>query len=511
VAGAAPVHPADPWSQRNYDSLTREFPPVGAGSAITLNSSYSINGDNNWGDGDADMSKAEGGRHEDNKNIQNIYVTINDVRTIMRSIVTGVKLDSLLGKAAFHGDVHHDGRYYYLSSSNVSIYPMDRTTKLIVRSGGNPADWSRDTFFIGQINTTHTGDFGFLPYFGDNANYMAIDFRNIPGEALQGAIRNIRLVDPGNNTRSDFYDYEMRLYAQTPADRDILWKVLDYRNEVNRINFRLKKNVIWRNELLHQGIPWIVSPTTDIFYQADEKDAAFILSYLGGKIPGLPWIYENPIHNGKGKVTTPFRTADNISMQDAVVDNNVLRVPVYFNGLTNDPQSTSFNYDKEIIGIENANINVMSDFSNDTKTAVIIADATVRTDAPIAYLLLDKNTTELNATNVRFNGNDAEDVSFKLANSTELNSKYIANSPNPVTNNTTFDVNIPESGNYRVAIYDMKGNLVKTIANGFFNATSVQFNWNTADENGDMVSTGTYIYRLEGDNFSISNNLVIVR
>jgi len=69
------------------------------------------NAPESWGDGDADMSKVSGAKH--NGLPQNRYVTMNDVRTIMRSVATEVPLDSLIGRSAYHGDVNHNGRYFW--------------------------------------------------------------------------------------------------------------------------------------------------------------------------------------------------------------------------------------------------------------------------------------------------------------------------------------------------------------------------------------------------------------
>lgn len=75
-----------------------------------------------WGDGDADLSQAA--RH---KNLpQNRFVTVNDARVIMRSMVTGVPLDSVRKRHAYHGDVNHNGRYWWPRVDSMStIYWRD--------------------------------------------------------------------------------------------------------------------------------------------------------------------------------------------------------------------------------------------------------------------------------------------------------------------------------------------------------------------------------------------------
>ncbi len=62
-----------------------------------------------WGDGDVDFSQA--GKHTGMG--QDRFVTVNDVILILRSVASDRRLDSLRGRPAYHGDVNHNGRYYY--------------------------------------------------------------------------------------------------------------------------------------------------------------------------------------------------------------------------------------------------------------------------------------------------------------------------------------------------------------------------------------------------------------
>lgn len=64
-----------------------------------------------WGDGDVDLSKYKGNKHFGME--QNRFVTVNDAWKLMRSIATRIPLDSVRGRAAFHGDANHTGRYFY--------------------------------------------------------------------------------------------------------------------------------------------------------------------------------------------------------------------------------------------------------------------------------------------------------------------------------------------------------------------------------------------------------------
>lgn len=80
-----------------------------------------------WGDGDVDFSKTKGQKH--NGLPQNRFVTVNDAWLIMRSVATRQPLDSVLFRQAFHGDVNHNGRYFFdydkmvLNPVDLQMYP----------------------------------------------------------------------------------------------------------------------------------------------------------------------------------------------------------------------------------------------------------------------------------------------------------------------------------------------------------------------------------------------------
>lgn len=97
---------------RTSTRLTNEWTPSGGTEKrILFDAELKYNIGEWWGDGDADMSKGFGQRHYEMP--QNRFVTVNDARVIMRSIATKVPLDSVRKRAAFHGDVNHNGRYWW--------------------------------------------------------------------------------------------------------------------------------------------------------------------------------------------------------------------------------------------------------------------------------------------------------------------------------------------------------------------------------------------------------------
>ncbi|MFN3781519.1 MAG: DUF6390 family protein, partial [Candidatus Kapaibacteriota bacterium] len=92
--------------------LTNEWAPSGGTDhRIRFRAFARFNVEEFWGDGDVDLSKGYNRKHYNMP--QSRYVTVADARLILRSVATGIPLDSVRRRAAYHGDVNHNGRFYY--------------------------------------------------------------------------------------------------------------------------------------------------------------------------------------------------------------------------------------------------------------------------------------------------------------------------------------------------------------------------------------------------------------
>jgi hypothetical protein len=85
------------------------------------------------------------------------------------------------------------------------------------------------------------------------------------------------------------------------------------------------------------------------------------------------------------------------------------------------------------------------------------------------------------------------------------------NYPNPFNPSTTIPLDIARSGTVRLSIYNLKGQLVKTLANGIMEAGQHRLVWSGLDEAGRPVASGVYLYRLEGNGFSQSRKMLLVK
>lgn len=80
------------------------------------------------------------------------------------------------------------------------------------------------------------------------------------------------------------------------------------------------------------------------------------------------------------------------------------------------------------------------------------------------------------------------------------------NYPNPFNPSTTIRFSIPESGNYTLKVYDSLGQEVETLIDAYLAPGVQEYSFN-----GENLSSGTYIYRLQGNNFSLSQKMSLIK
>jgi hypothetical protein len=73
------------------------------------------------------------------------------------------------------------------------------------------------------------------------------------------------------------------------------------------------------------------------------------------------------------------------------------------------------------------------------------------------------------------------------------------NYPNPFNPETTIAFDLPESGNVRLDIYNIRGQKVTTLINKELNAGNHQFIWNGKNQQGNTMPSGVYLYRVDAD------------
>jgi hypothetical protein len=72
----------------------------------------------------------------------------------------------------------------------------------------------------------------------------------------------------------------------------------------------------------------------------------------------------------------------------------------------------------------------------------------------------------------------------------------ISNFPNPASTTTTFRYNLTENSFVTLKVYDMVGNLIKTLVDGFQSAGQQEIVWDLKSDNLLDVPSGNYFYEL---------------
>ena len=85
------------------------------------------------------------------------------------------------------------------------------------------------------------------------------------------------------------------------------------------------------------------------------------------------------------------------------------------------------------------------------------------------------------------------------------------NYPNPFNPSTTISYNLPKTGPVRMDIYNIKGQLVKTLVNDHKTAGSHSVIWDGKDDNGRAASTGVYFYRIVTPDKVLTNKMLMVK
>ncbi|MBD3288411.1 S8 family serine peptidase [candidate division KSB1 bacterium] len=106
----------------------------------------------------------------------------------------------------------------------------------------------------------------------------------------------------------------------------------------------------------------------------------------------------------------------------------------------------------------------------------------------------------------------AYDTTINPGDEPELPETFVLydNYPNPFNNLTTIQFDLAEPNNIKLRIYNINGQLVKTLVDGNRQTGSYRVRWDGTSDSGFAVSTGVYIYRLQaGNNLKIKKMLYL--
>lgn len=94
-----------------------------------------------------------------------------------------------------------------------------------------------------------------------------------------------------------------------------------------------------------------------------------------------------------------------------------------------------------------------------------------------------------------------------IPNSLQLDQNY----PNPFNPNTTIRFSLLKAEQAKLVIYNMAGEVVKTLANGPMATGNHEVKWDATDNSGNRVSAGVYLYRLQAGNQVASRKMILLK
>lgn len=98
---------------------------------------------------------------------------------------------------------------------------------------------------------------------------------------------------------------------------------------------------------------------------------------------------------------------------------------------------------------------------------------------------------------------------FTSAPDISLNEFGFASYPNPFSEVTSLDLNLPQAGKLVVEVYDLSGRKVKTLYNGESASGPKRLLWYRNTESGSAVGSGTYLIRCVSGDRSIMKKVVV--
>ena len=109
-----------------------------------------------------------------------------------------------------------------------------------------------------------------------------------------------------------------------------------------------------------------------------------------------------------------------------------------------------------------------------------------------------------------FRGNDNSSLSSRVELIPESFTLY-QNYPNPFNPSTTIKYNLNDNSYVNVAIYNVAGELVKTLFNGPQNKGKNSLIWNAKNNKNESVAGGLYIYSVTTENNIYSKKMMLLK
>jgi len=100
---------------------------------------------------------------------------------------------------------------------------------------------------------------------------------------------------------------------------------------------------------------------------------------------------------------------------------------------------------------------------------------------------------------------------YTIENNIPITFDLCQNFPNPFNPNTNIKYQIPKSAYVSLKVYNVKGELVRTLVEDNQEAAYYNINWNGTDEIGKSVPSGVYFYSLQTNDYNFTRKMLLLK
>ncbi len=91
------------------------------------------------------------------------------------------------------------------------------------------------------------------------------------------------------------------------------------------------------------------------------------------------------------------------------------------------------------------------------------------------------------------------------------NSYIYQNYPNPFNPSTSIDYVVSKASKVKIDIYDINGQIVRSLTNGIKNPGQYSEKWDGTNNNGSMASSGSYFYQVQIGNYIQTKKMILMK
>ncbi|MCD4820149.1 MAG: T9SS type A sorting domain-containing protein [Candidatus Cloacimonetes bacterium] len=106
---------------------------------------------------------------------------------------------------------------------------------------------------------------------------------------------------------------------------------------------------------------------------------------------------------------------------------------------------------------------------------------------------------------------DFEESGFSENEIVSVKASLSSNFPNPFNPETNIAFSTVSNDNTQIVIYNMRGQLVKTLVDKTYPIGSHSEVWNGTDENGRSVSSGMYFYKMKSGRYTTTKKMILMK